>query len=164
MSLMLLECMTLHAMTLLNCCFSIFRDALYFSITHSVIAASIHSHVFVQPWSSLLRNWNSLAVTHPGYMAFLTYDEVKARLQKFIHKPGRWDIKRQQHLQTHAGLELKQAAVATQDVAFFRTLSSFCYCRNVGITAHRAALVVKLCALWPIYGYFNSCHLTSDTM
>uniref|UniRef100_A0A4W3H8L2 E3 ubiquitin-protein ligase CBL n=1 Tax=Callorhinchus milii TaxID=7868 RepID=A0A4W3H8L2_CALMI len=41
-----------------------------------------------QPWSSLLRNWNSLAVTHPGYMAFLTYDEVKARLQKFIHKPG----------------------------------------------------------------------------
>ena len=45
--------------------------------------------VCVQPWSSLLRNWNSLAVTHPGYMAFLTYDEVKARLQKFIHKPGR---------------------------------------------------------------------------
>eukprot|EP00063_Salmo_salar_P077735 XP_014052570.1 PREDICTED: E3 ubiquitin-protein ligase CBL-like [Salmo salar] len=42
----------------------------------------------VQPWSSLLRNWNSLAVTHPGYMAFLTYDEVKARLQRFIHKPG----------------------------------------------------------------------------
>lgn len=30
-------------------------------------------------------------MTHPGYMAFLTYDEVKARLQKFIHKPGRWD-------------------------------------------------------------------------
>lgn len=26
-------------------------------------------------------------------MAFLTYDEVKARLQKFIHKPGRWDRK-----------------------------------------------------------------------
>lgn len=45
----------------------------------------------VQPWSSLLRNWNSLAVTHPGYMAFLTYDEVKARLQRFIHKPGRWE-------------------------------------------------------------------------
>ncbi|KAM7373935.1 hypothetical protein PAMP_006619 [Pampus punctatissimus] len=33
-------------------------------------------------------NWNSLAVTHPGYMAFLTYDEVKARLHRFIHKPG----------------------------------------------------------------------------
>jgi hypothetical protein len=35
------------------------------------------------PWSSLLRNWNN-----PGYMAFPTYDEVKASLQKFIHKPG----------------------------------------------------------------------------
>ena len=31
-----------------------------------------------------------LAVTHPGYMAFLTYDEVKARLQKYINKPGRY--------------------------------------------------------------------------
>ncbi|KOB71692.1 E3 ubiquitin-protein ligase CBL, partial [Operophtera brumata] len=29
-----------------------------------------------------------LAVTHPGYVAFLTYDEVKARLQKYIHKAG----------------------------------------------------------------------------
>ncbi|XP_039248525.2 uncharacterized protein LOC120326326 isoform X1 [Styela clava] len=41
-----------------------------------------------QPWSTLLRNWIMLAVTHPGYMAFLTYDEVKARLQKYINKPG----------------------------------------------------------------------------
>ncbi|KAK2171541.1 hypothetical protein NP493_1053g00074 [Ridgeia piscesae] len=41
-----------------------------------------------QPWCSLLRNWNVLAVTHPGYVAFLTYDEVKARLQKYINKPG----------------------------------------------------------------------------
>lgn len=42
-----------------------------------------------QPWSSLLRNWKILAVTHPGYVAFLTYDEVKARLQKYcITKPG----------------------------------------------------------------------------
>uniref|UniRef100_A0A8C4N2E5 E3 ubiquitin-protein ligase CBL n=1 Tax=Eptatretus burgeri TaxID=7764 RepID=A0A8C4N2E5_EPTBU len=41
-----------------------------------------------QPWGSLLRNWNVLAVTHPGYMAFLTYDEVKARLHKYIGKPG----------------------------------------------------------------------------
>ncbi|XP_041066980.1 E3 ubiquitin-protein ligase CBL-B isoform X4 [Carcharodon carcharias] len=40
------------------------------------------------PWTSILRNWNFLAVTHPGYMAFLTYDEVKARLQKYINKPG----------------------------------------------------------------------------
>ncbi|XP_061104310.1 LOW QUALITY PROTEIN: E3 ubiquitin-protein ligase CBL-like [Conger conger] len=53
----------------------------------SVFEFDIFTRLF-QPWSSLLRNWNSLAVTHPGYMAFLTYDEVKARLHKFIHKPG----------------------------------------------------------------------------
>lgn len=41
-----------------------------------------------QPWSTLLRNWQILAVTHPGYVAFLTYDEVKARLQKYIRKAG----------------------------------------------------------------------------
>uniref|UniRef100_A0A914UK47 E3 ubiquitin-protein ligase CBL n=1 Tax=Plectus sambesii TaxID=2011161 RepID=A0A914UK47_9BILA len=41
-----------------------------------------------QPWSSLLRNWQILAVTHPGYVAFLTYDEVKQRLHKFTNKPG----------------------------------------------------------------------------
>ncbi|XP_040563654.1 E3 ubiquitin-protein ligase CBL isoform X2 [Lepeophtheirus salmonis] len=41
-----------------------------------------------QPWSSLLRNWQILAVTHPGYVAFLTYDEVKARLQRHLDKPG----------------------------------------------------------------------------
>ncbi|XP_017725958.1 PREDICTED: E3 ubiquitin-protein ligase CBL [Rhinopithecus bieti] len=59
----------------------------------SVFEFDIFTRLF-QPWSSLLRNWNSLAVTHPGYMAFLTYDEVKARLQKFIHKPGRYFVKR----------------------------------------------------------------------
>uniref|UniRef100_A0A336M129 E3 ubiquitin-protein ligase CBL n=1 Tax=Culicoides sonorensis TaxID=179676 RepID=A0A336M129_CULSO len=41
-----------------------------------------------QPWSTLLRNWQILAVTHPGYVAFLTYDEVKARLSKYINKAG----------------------------------------------------------------------------
>ncbi|XP_075212625.1 E3 ubiquitin-protein ligase CBL isoform X2 [Lycorma delicatula] len=41
-----------------------------------------------QPWATLLRNWQILAVTHPGYVAFLTYDEVKARLHKYISKPG----------------------------------------------------------------------------
>ncbi|XP_019636734.1 PREDICTED: E3 ubiquitin-protein ligase CBL-B-B-like isoform X2 [Branchiostoma belcheri] len=41
-----------------------------------------------QPWNTLLKNWNLLAVTHSGYVAFLTYDEVKARLQKYINKPG----------------------------------------------------------------------------
>ncbi|KAL1517925.1 hypothetical protein ABEB36_001624 [Hypothenemus hampei] len=41
-----------------------------------------------QPWTTLLRNWQILAVTHPGYVAFLTYDEVKARLQRYIGKAG----------------------------------------------------------------------------
>ncbi|XP_022655958.1 E3 ubiquitin-protein ligase CBL-like isoform X3 [Varroa destructor] len=41
-----------------------------------------------QPWQSLLRNWQILAVTHPGYVAFLTYDEVKARLSAYLDKPG----------------------------------------------------------------------------
>ncbi|VDD86511.1 unnamed protein product [Enterobius vermicularis] len=42
-----------------------------------------------QPWNTLIRNWQLLAVTHPGYVAFLTYDEVKQKLQKYINKPGR---------------------------------------------------------------------------
>ena len=50
--------------------------------------ASVCFRLF-QPWDNLLRNWNVLAVTHPGYVAFLTYDEVKARLQKYISLPGR---------------------------------------------------------------------------
>ncbi|VDN03237.1 unnamed protein product [Thelazia callipaeda] len=41
-----------------------------------------------QPWNSLLHNWQLLAVTHPGYVAFLTYDEVKQKLQKYSSKPG----------------------------------------------------------------------------
>jgi len=39
-----------------------------------------------QPWVTLLRNWQVLAVTHSSYVAFLTYDEVKARLQRYILK------------------------------------------------------------------------------
>ncbi|XP_054760202.2 E3 ubiquitin-protein ligase CBL-B-like [Lytechinus pictus] len=41
-----------------------------------------------QPWSTLLRNWNCLAVNHRGYMSFMTYDEVKNRLEQYINKPG----------------------------------------------------------------------------
>lgn len=47
----------------------------------------LHYRLF-QPWQTLLRNWQILAVTHPAYVAFLTYDEVKARLQKYINKAG----------------------------------------------------------------------------
>ncbi|CAN9513790.1 unnamed protein product [Ophioblennius macclurei] len=53
----------------------------------SVFEFDIFTRLF-QPWRSLLRNWNQLAVTHPGYMAFLTYDQVIARLEHYLHKPG----------------------------------------------------------------------------
>ncbi|XP_071174697.1 E3 ubiquitin-protein ligase CBL-B-B-like isoform X13 [Mytilus edulis] len=53
----------------------------------SIFEFDVFSRLF-QPWINLLRNWNVLAVTHPGYVAFLTYDEVKARLQKYVGKPG----------------------------------------------------------------------------
>uniref|UniRef100_A0A8D8SJB8 E3 ubiquitin-protein ligase CBL n=1 Tax=Cacopsylla melanoneura TaxID=428564 RepID=A0A8D8SJB8_9HEMI len=41
-----------------------------------------------QPWTTLLKNWQILVITHPGYVAFLTYDEVKIRLSQYINKPG----------------------------------------------------------------------------
>ncbi|XP_054855209.1 E3 ubiquitin-protein ligase CBL-C isoform X2 [Eublepharis macularius] len=53
----------------------------------SVFEFDIFTRLF-QPWSTLLKNWTYLAVTHPGYMAFLTYDEVKERLQAYASKPG----------------------------------------------------------------------------
>ncbi|XP_060113723.1 LOW QUALITY PROTEIN: E3 ubiquitin-protein ligase CBL-C [Heteronotia binoei] len=53
----------------------------------SVFEFDIFTRLF-QPWPTLLKNWTYLAVTHPGYMAFLTYDEVKQRLQAYTSKPG----------------------------------------------------------------------------
>ncbi|XP_068180189.1 E3 ubiquitin-protein ligase CBL-C [Antennarius striatus] len=53
----------------------------------SVFEFDIFTRLF-QPWRSLIRNWNLLAVAHPGYMAFLTYDQVVARLGNHLHKPG----------------------------------------------------------------------------
>ncbi|XP_060778119.1 E3 ubiquitin-protein ligase CBL-C isoform X2 [Neoarius graeffei] len=53
----------------------------------SIFEFDIFTRLF-QPWSTLLRNWNHLAVTHPGYMAFLTYDQVQARLEHHRHRPG----------------------------------------------------------------------------
>ena len=54
----------------------------------SIFEYDVFTRLF-QPWSHLLQNWNLLAVTHPGYCAFMTYDEVKARLCKHLDKPGR---------------------------------------------------------------------------
>eukprot|EP00795_Rhopilema_esculentum_P016427 gene16427-7835_t len=53
----------------------------------SIFEFDVFSRLFA-PWSNIIQNWNVLAVTHPGYMAFLTYDEVKERLSQFIDKPG----------------------------------------------------------------------------
>ncbi|XP_059194763.1 E3 ubiquitin-protein ligase CBL-C isoform X2 [Centropristis striata] len=53
----------------------------------SVFEFDIFTRLF-QPWRSLIRNWNQLAVTHPGYMAFLTYDQVIGRLEHYLHRPG----------------------------------------------------------------------------
>jgi len=53
----------------------------------SIFEFDVFTRLF-QPWSTLLKNWQILAVTHPGYKAFWTYDELKARLQKYIDKPG----------------------------------------------------------------------------
>lgn len=41
-----------------------------------------------QPWKQLLNNWNVIVIRHPGYQAFMTYDEVEAILSKFLDKPG----------------------------------------------------------------------------
>eukprot|EP00039_Didymoeca_costata_P018849 m.335246 g.335246 ORF g.335246 m.335246 type:complete len:498 (-) comp17548_c0_seq1:101-1594(-) len=41
-----------------------------------------------QPWKQILNNWNVIVVTHPGYLAFMTYDEVEAILKQFKVKPG----------------------------------------------------------------------------
>ncbi|KAG8515341.1 E3 ubiquitin-protein ligase CBL-C, partial [Galemys pyrenaicus] len=53
----------------------------------SIFEFDIFTRLF-QPWPTLLKNWQLLAVNHPGYMAFLTYDEVQARLQPYRDKPG----------------------------------------------------------------------------
>lgn len=41
-----------------------------------------------QPWNNILETWKALAVLHPGYMSFMTYDDVRLVLLKFIDFPG----------------------------------------------------------------------------
>lgn len=57
----------------------------------SIFEFDVFTRLFT-PWSTIISNWNLLAVTHLGYMAFLTYDEVKETLNRFIHRPGRYDV------------------------------------------------------------------------
>ncbi|XP_032032323.1 E3 ubiquitin-protein ligase CBL-C isoform X2 [Hylobates moloch] len=53
----------------------------------SIFEFDVFTRLF-QPWPTLLKNWQLLAVNHPGYMAFLTYDEVQEHLQACRDKPG----------------------------------------------------------------------------
>ncbi|XP_055105491.2 E3 ubiquitin-protein ligase CBL-C isoform X2 [Symphalangus syndactylus] len=53
----------------------------------SVFEFDVFTRLF-QPWPTLLKNWQLLAVNHPGYMAFLTYDEVQEHLLACRDKPG----------------------------------------------------------------------------
>ncbi|CAF1358192.1 unnamed protein product [Adineta steineri] len=53
----------------------------------SIFEFDVFTRLF-HPWSSLLTNWKLLAITHPGFMAFMTYDEVKAILTNCTDKPG----------------------------------------------------------------------------
>lgn len=62
-----------------------------------------------QPWRSLIRNWNLLAVTHPGYMAFLTYDQAVVRLEHYLHRPGRWGWAQQNALHPTDALKIRIA-------------------------------------------------------
>lgn len=41
-----------------------------------------------QPWTNVVETWRALTIMHAGYMAFMTYDEVKAVLKKFRGHPG----------------------------------------------------------------------------
>eukprot|EP01147_Barroeca_monosierra_P010149 gene10150-2313_t len=41
-----------------------------------------------QPWAQLIDNWYVLAVNHPAFKAFITYDEVEVILRQCLDKPG----------------------------------------------------------------------------
>ena len=62
-----------------------------YNLSHMDVSPSDYNSLLrlFQPWAHLLVNWNTLSVIHPGYVAFLTYDEVKAKLSRYLDKPGR---------------------------------------------------------------------------
>lgn len=87
---------------------AMFRDALFrsFHVTdanhmrelQSTIDLSVNDYVSIfefdvfvrlfQPWNNVIETWKALATMHAGYMAFMTYDEVKAVLKRFRCHPG----------------------------------------------------------------------------
>uniref|UniRef100_A0A7E4VMB4 E3 ubiquitin-protein ligase CBL n=1 Tax=Panagrellus redivivus TaxID=6233 RepID=A0A7E4VMB4_PANRE len=40
------------------------------------------------PWATIIQNWECLVILHPAYCSFITYEEVKRKLQRFTRKPG----------------------------------------------------------------------------
>ena len=41
-----------------------------------------------QPWDRMLNTWAVLTKKHPGYQAWMTYEEVQKLLQPLAFKPG----------------------------------------------------------------------------
>jgi hypothetical protein len=63
------------------------------NITDSGCISSFEFDIFTrlfQPWKSMLNTFNVIVVAHPGYQAYMTYDEVEAILQQWKEKPGRY--------------------------------------------------------------------------
>ncbi|CAJ0583105.1 unnamed protein product, partial [Mesorhabditis spiculigera] len=60
-------------------------------LTGNDYVSSFEFDVFTRlfyPWKSILQNWQLLTTAHPGFVAFLTYDEVKKMLEKLTSRPG----------------------------------------------------------------------------
>ncbi|KAH8868558.1 E3 ubiquitin-protein ligase CBL [Schistosoma japonicum] len=53
----------------------------------SIFEFDVFTRLF-QPWNNILETWKALAILHPGYMAFMTYDQVKAVLKRYCSYPG----------------------------------------------------------------------------
>ncbi|CAH8655528.1 unnamed protein product [Schistosoma guineensis] len=53
----------------------------------SIFEFDVFTRLF-QPWNNILETWKALAILHPGYMAFMTYDQVKGVLKRYCFYPG----------------------------------------------------------------------------
>ena len=53
----------------------------------SIFEFDVFTRLF-HPWKNLLACWKLLAVLHPAFVAFMTYDDVRDKLGKYVNKPG----------------------------------------------------------------------------
>eukprot|EP00047_Mylnosiga_fluctuans_P023553 m.140465 g.140465 ORF g.140465 m.140465 type:complete len:678 (-) comp9627_c0_seq3:1838-3871(-) len=61
------------------------------NLTESAWISKFEFDIFTrlfQPWAGMLNTFNVIVVTHPGYVAYMTYDEVEATLSRWRNKPG----------------------------------------------------------------------------